>query len=82
MQDQDRLNEAVLTITGGVDWEIFAQGLHNDIYHVQANILEAPSWDEVCEARGFCKGLAYVISMRDSTLLAMQQAEEDKNADV
>ena len=39
--------EAVLTCTGHPEWDIVKKGLANDIYQLQANALDAPSWEEV-----------------------------------
>ena len=69
---QDDFNEAVLHCTGGPEWEIVKRGLANDIYQAQAQALEATSWDHVCELKGFAKGLAFIINLRESTLLAMK----------
>lgn len=77
---QDEFNEAVLTITGGPDWDIIKQGLSNDIYQVQSGALDAKSWELVCEARGFAQGLAYIINLRENTVRQMEVVEA--NADV
>jgi len=76
---QEQFNAAVLSVTGNADWEIVKKGLANDIYQVQANSLEAKSWEEVCESRGFAKGLAYVSGIREAVIMLMQQDESDAN---
>lgn len=73
---QDQFNEAVLAVTGGPDWDIVKQGLSNDIYQIQAGSLDANSWDEVLEGRGFARGLAYLINIREMTIQSMK-AEAD-----
>jgi hypothetical protein len=42
----------------------------------QANALEASSWEQVQQDKGFAKGLAYMINLREDTKL------EKKSADV
>ena len=87
MITQDQFNEAVLDVTGGPSWDIVKKGLANDIYATQAGSLEAQTWEQVCEARGFAKGLAFVMNLRESTKEAMRQGssvmlETARDADV
>jgi uncharacterized protein YbcC (UPF0753/DUF2309 family) len=70
---QDDFNNAVLTCTGHPEWELVKKGLANDIYQAQSRALDAKDWDEVCELKGFAKGLAFIISLRESTISAAQQ---------
>jgi hypothetical protein len=70
---QDQFNEAILTCTGHPEWETVKKGLANDIYAAQAQALEAKSWDQVCELKGFAKGLAFIMGLRENSLTAMQQ---------
>ena len=63
---QDQFNDAVLDVTGGPNWDIVKKGLANDIYNTQAQALDAKSWEEVCELRGFAKGLAFVMRLRET----------------
>ncbi|MHC4335370.1 MAG: hypothetical protein ACYSUV_16710 [Planctomycetota bacterium] len=70
---QDDFNRAVLHCTGGPEWDIVKKGLANDIYQTQARALDASSWDEVNEMKGFAKGLAFILNLRESTLSAMNQ---------
>jgi len=72
---QEQLDDAVLTITGHPDWSIIVKGLENDIYHTQASMADASSWDQVNELRGFMKGLAFVINLRN-TIKAVKEQEE------
>ena len=81
---QDEFNEAILTVTAGPAWDLVKRGLANDIYNAQAQALDVKSWDEVCELRGFAKGLAFMMNIRDNTLRAKAQgsslmAVEDAN---
>lgn len=73
MITQDQYNEAILEVTGSPQWRIVTRGLENDIYNIQARALEANSWEEVVEMRGFAKGLAFIIGLRDNTKQAMDQ---------
>lgn len=73
MITQDDFNEAVLTCTGHPEWEIVKQGLANDIYAAQAQALDAESWDMLCELKGFARGLAFIMGLRESTLRAKEQ---------
>lgn len=82
MITQEQLNDALLTVTGSREWEIVVKGLQNDIYQYQANILDAQSWEEVCEIKGFVRGLAYVINLRAATIAVLQAAKEDADAAV
>jgi hypothetical protein len=76
MTEQDRLDDAILTVTGGPDWAVVAQGLANEIYEAQARVFDVQSWDDVNRLRGFAQGLAYVLNLRDATILAKQQREQ------
>lgn len=80
MITQEQFNQAVLTVTAGPDWDIIKQGLSNDIYQVQAGALDAKTWEDVCEAKGFAGGLAYMINLRENTLQVM--ATEETNAEL
>lgn len=69
-------NEAILDVTGGTSWDIVKKGLEADIYNIQAQVLDtATSWEQVCEMRGFAKGLAFIMNIRENTKQAMQQNE-------
>ena len=77
---QDKFNEAVLSVTAGPAWDIVKQGLANDIYQLQAGALEAKTWEAVKEARGFAAGLAYIVNLRENTILAIKHGAS--NAEV
>lgn len=70
---QDDFNEALLDVTGGPQWDVVKKGLANDIYAAQAQALDAKSWEEVCELRGFAKGLAFVMNLRENLIAANKQ---------
>jgi hypothetical protein len=75
MVTPEQFNEAVLDVTGGPSWDVFKKGLESDIYNIQAQALTAERWEEVCELRGFAKGLAFIMNIRENTKQAMVQNE-------
>ncbi len=75
----DKFFEDMITLTGYPEWDVLVKDLENVIYHTQSNALEATSWEAVCESRGFAKGLAYLVNLRD-TIKKTQQ--EITNAEV
>lgn len=75
---QEQFDQAVVNVTGAGDWDIIKQGLANDIYQIQAGALDAKTWEEVCEAKGFARALAYIINLRDNVTRA--NAAEAANA--
>jgi hypothetical protein len=72
----DPYYEAMMTLTGLPEWELLVEELEKMVYEIQANALEASSWEKVQEDKGFAKGLAYMINLRQQTKL------EKKSADV
>jgi hypothetical protein len=75
----EQLDDAILMITDRPEWHTIQQGLYNEIQATQINSLALPSWDQINEAKGFVKGLAYVITLRQQLLTAKQQAADDAN---
>jgi len=71
----EQFTTALLNVTSGPDWDIVKAGLSNDIYQAQAGALDVPTWDKVCELRGFAQGLAYIINIRENTIKMMDQEE-------
>lgn len=82
MITQEQYNDAVLSCTGGPEWDIVKQGFANDIYQTQCQALEAKDWGEVCENRGFARGLAYAMNLREVVETSMNHAKELDYADV
>jgi hypothetical protein len=72
----DPYYEAIMTLTGLPEWEMLTEELAKMVYEIQANALEASSWEQVQQDKGFAKGLAYMINLREDTKL------EKKSADV
>lgn len=73
----DKYYEKMITLTAYPEWHELTEELKRMIYNIQANALEAKSWDEVCENRGFAKALAYLVNLREDT--KKQQAVEVDN---
>lgn len=71
------LEDAILLVTGMPEWHTLQVGLFNEIQAVQSNAFMLSSWDKVNEERGFCKGLMYVVTLRDQLIAAKTQAEAD-----
>lgn len=70
--------DAMITLTAYPEWKILLEELKKEIYHSQANCLEnASTWDAVCVEKGWVKGLAYVINLRDNTKTAMETHDAD-----
>ena len=81
---KDKYYEDMITLTGYPEFHALAGELKKEIYQTQANCLQSSkSWDEVCFAKGWAAGLAYIINLRESTLMAKKTAEEEAlHADV
>jgi len=75
----EKFFEDMISLTGYREWSELVKDLESQIYHTQANSLEAKSWDEVNEARGFARGLAYIVNLRD-TIKQAQIAVKDNAA--
>ena len=58
--------ETILELTAYPERWILIKELESIIYHTQSNALEAPSWEKVNEDKGFAKGLAYIVNLRDT----------------
>lgn len=70
--------EKMITLTAYPEWATFVEELKKEIYHSQANCLEnASTWEEVCKEKGWVKGLAYVINLRENTTQAMEIDDAD-----
>ena len=76
---QDEYNEAVLERTSGPNWDIVVKGLKNDIYHTQAMAFDAKDWGAVCELKGFARGLAYCMNLRNVVITSIEQAKANAN---
>jgi len=72
--------EAITTLTGYPEWAVLVEEFKSLIYQLQAGALEADSWDKVVEAKGFARGMAYIVNLRD-TNTALKEVE-DSNAHI
>jgi hypothetical protein len=73
------LEDAILLVTDTPEWHTIQQGLFNEIQASQVNAFTLTTWDKFNEEKGFIRGLAYVITLRQQLLTAKQQAEDDAN---
>ena len=65
-------------------WQTLAEEASKRIYELQANALEAPNYDQVCEMRGEAKAWAYLARLEEVTNVtkASLEEEDDYDADV
>lgn len=77
MVTQDKLDEALLYLTGLDEWNTLCLSLKNEIYAAQARSLDVGSWEEVNQLRGYAQALAFIINLRDNTKMGMKQDEQD-----
>lgn len=77
MITQEKLDEAILDITGRPDWDMIATFLVNEALIARDRCADAHSWEEVQRAAGFAEGLAYVVNLREMTIKSMEQRNAD-----
>jgi hypothetical protein len=77
---EDKYFDDMMTLTGTPEFEVLVEELKRMVYESQANAFEAPSWDQLQEDKGFAKGLAYIINLRENT--KQEKKLEEQNADV
>lgn len=70
--------EDMIVLTAYPEWDVLVKDLEAVIYHMQANAFEATDWDQLQQDKGFAKGLAYFINMRDT----MKKLKENADATV
>ncbi len=73
----DQYFEAIMVLTGTPEFKVLVEELERMVYQSQANAFEASSWDKLQEDKGFAKGLAYIINLRENS-----KTEKKANADV
>ena len=73
--DPQALEDAILLVTGSPEWETIQRGLFNEIQSSQMSVFNLPTWEDVCEEKGFARGLYYVITLREQFIAAKKQAE-------
>lgn len=64
---------------GTAGWRNLVDEARKQIYHFQAQALEAKSWEEVCYLRGQAEQLVRLINLQDmtTTLRASAETEEE-----
>lgn len=72
----DKYFEDIMILTGTPEFKVLTKELERMVYQLQANAFEAPSWTKLQEDKGFAKGLAYIINLRENS------KTEKANADV
>ena len=73
----------MISLTANREWEDLVEELKKEIYHQQSNVFDnAQNWDQVCFLKGWCAALAYIINLRDTTKLQLEQIEGGEDADV
>lgn len=65
MIDRDAYLDAILEITGGEAWKTIQEVMKDDIRNVEVQELQANTWDNVLELRGFRRALIYVHDFRN-----------------
>jgi hypothetical protein len=60
---------------GTEGWRLVIEEAKAQVYQYQADVLEAKTWDEVCELRGHVTQLSRLINLESGTALLKQQAE-------
>lgn len=77
----EALEDAILLTTDTPEWHVIQKALYHEIQAVQGNAFNLKDWDAVQLDKGFCRGLMYVITLREQLLASIKQAEAD-DADV
>ena len=75
--DDQKHYDGIMDLTSTPEWKAVVEEAEKLVYNVQADALEANSWDDVCENRGFCRGLAFFINLRENTkkMAAIENAD-------
>lgn len=74
---EDQYFEDIMVLTGTPEFKELVKELERMVYNIQANALEAPSWDKVQEDKGFASGLNYIIRLRENSKTEKKQADAD-----
>lgn len=77
MITQEKLDEAILDVTGDPNWDIMAAFLAREALVARDSCADVDSWEEVNKRRGFADGIAYVLNLREMTVKAMEQSDAD-----
>ena len=64
------LKEAIFEVTSGDKWETVQEALFQEIKATEADVLNLHTWEDVNEAKGFIRGLLYVITLREQVKVA------------
>ena len=74
MIDREKYLDAILEITGGEAWKTIVEVMKEDIRNVETQELQASTWEQVLELRGFRRALIYVQDFRNLAKLEKHNA--------
>lgn len=66
-------------------WRMFVKECEKEIYHIQADALEMPTWEAVLQARGRAEQLAETVALEqmvDNLRERLLEPEEEDDADI
>jgi hypothetical protein len=75
--DIQRLDEAVLGVTSGDDWQGFLTVMNAEFTAATQNELDAEDMETIKYWRGYRAALSFVANMRETTKALMEQANAD-----
>lgn len=81
MDQYQELDEAILTITTGDNWQKFLTILNAEAGAAMQTEMEAETMEDIKYQRGYRAALLFVANIREVTKTLIQQAEH-QNADV
>jgi hypothetical protein len=74
MVDYQKLDEAVLAITGGPNWDEFLTIMDAEANAAIENEMQAETMEEIKYWRGYRQGLVFVANMRQVTKTLIEQS--------
>lgn len=77
MDEYQKLDEDILTITGMPEWKSIMTLLEAEGSAALQNELDAPDWGSVKYQRGYRAGLGFITRLRELTKVLIAQAEDN-----
>jgi hypothetical protein len=77
--EQEEYFDKVEDVFAMPGFKVLVEEAKAQIYELQAQALEQPSWEAVCELRGRAKQLAEFTRLEEVTLLQKAMLEEDED---
>jgi len=68
--------EKLEDLFGNPGWKLVVEEAKAQLYQFQADVLEARTWEAVCELRGQVMQLSRIINMEEVVSMLKAQAEE------